>query len=68
MQQTNAAIKCNKPNGPLYYHILTFAWARASYIHTCSDTKPVAPRLRETGTPRNPSQRSRRSLREYGTT
>ena len=24
-----------------------FAWAKASYSQTCSDTKPVAPRLRE---------------------
>ena len=35
---------------------------RASYNQTCSDTKPVAPRLRETGTPHIPAQRSRRSL------
>ena len=38
MQQTNWG---------LYYCFLTFGRARASYSQTCSDTKPVAPRLRE---------------------
>ena len=65
MQQTNAATKCNK-QGRLYttdyYRFLPLALTRASYSQTCSDTKPVAPRLRETGTPRIPAQRSRRSL------
>ena len=46
----------------LYYRFLPLALTRASYSQTCSDTKPVAPRLRETGTPRIPAQRSRRSL------
>ena len=62
MQQTN---KCNK-QGRLYtadyYRFLPLALTRASYSQACSDTKPVAPRLRETGTPRIPAQRSRRSL------
>ena len=34
MQQSSAAT-----NGALYYRILTFAQARASYSQTCSDTK-----------------------------
>ena len=34
-------------NQTLYYHFLTFTRARASYSQTCSDTKPVAPWLRE---------------------
>ena len=51
----------------LYYRILMLPWARASYNQTCSDTKLVAPRLRETETPRIPAQRSRRSLLEYDT-
>ena len=59
MRQINAAIKFNKPTGGLYYRFLTFARSRASYSQTCSDTKPVAPQLRETGTPRIPAQRSR---------
>ena len=65
MQQTNAATKCNE-QARLYtttfYRFLSLALTRASYSQTCSDTKPVAPRLRETGTPRIPAQRSRRSL------
>ena len=62
MQQSSATNQLG-----LYYHFLMFARSRASYSQTCSDTKPVAPRLRETGTPRIPAQRSRRSLLEYGT-
>ena len=54
MQQTDAATKCNK-QGRLYttdfYRFLPLALTRASYSQTCSDTKLVAPRLRETGTP-----------------
>ena len=46
---------------------LTYARARASYSQTCSDTKPVAPWLRETRMPRIPAQRPRRILLEYGT-
>ena len=46
-----ATNKCSnqvkQTNWGLYYRFLTFAWARASYSQTCSDTKPVAPRLRE---------------------
>ena len=42
MQQPNT-IK----NWGLYYRFLTFTWSRASYSQTCSDTKPVAPQLRE---------------------
>ena len=65
MQQTNAATKCNK-QARLYttdfYRFLPLALTRASYSQTCFDTKPVAPRLRETGTPRIPAQRWRRSL------
>ena len=65
MQQTNAATKCNK-QGRLYttdyYRFLPLALTRASYSQTCSDTKPVAPWVRETGTPHIPAQRSRRSL------
>ena len=65
MQQPNASSKGN--NQTLYYCFLTFQRTRTLYSQTCSDTKPVAPRLRETGTPRIPAQRSRRSLLEYGT-
>ena len=57
MQQPNAASKGN--NQTLYYHFLTFQQTRTLYSQTCSDTKPVAPRLRENGTPRIPAQRSR---------
>ena len=57
MQQPNAASKGN--NQTLYYRFLTFQQTRMLYSQTCSDTKPVAPRLRETGTPRIPAQRSR---------
>ena len=43
--------KCNnqvqQTNWGLYYRFLTFVRARASYSQTCSDTNPVAPRLRE---------------------
>ena len=66
----NAATKCNKQTRLYttdFYRFLPLALTRASYSQTCSDTKPVAPRLRETGTPRIPAQRSRRSLLEYGT-
>ena len=56
MQHPNAASKGN--NQTLYYRFLTFQQTRMLYSQTCSDTKPVAPRLRETGTPRIPSQRS----------
>ena len=70
VQQTNAATICNK-QAKLYttdcYRFLPLALTRASYSQTCYDTKPVAPRLRETGTPHIPAQRSRRSLLEYGT-
>ena len=45
MQQPNAASKGN--NQTLYYHFLTFKRTRMLYSQTCSDTKPVAPRLRE---------------------
>ena len=45
MLQTNAASKGN--NQTLYYRFLTFARSRASYSQTCSNTKPVAPRLKE---------------------
>ena len=45
MQQPNAASKGN--NQTLYYHFLTFKRTRTLYSQTCSDTKPVAPRLRE---------------------
>ena len=46
MQQTNAATNAtNKPDSIL--PILPLALTRASYSQTCSDTKPVAPRLRE---------------------
>ena len=66
-----ATNKCSnqvqQTNWGLYYCFLTFARSRASYSQTFSDTKPVAPRLRETGMPRIPAQRSRRSLLEYGT-
>ena len=65
MQHPNAASKGN--NQILYYRFLTFQRARTLYSQTCSDTKPVAPRLRETGTPHIPAQRSRRSLLEYDT-
>ena len=51
----------------LYYQLLPLALTRASYSQTCSDTKPVAPRLRETGTSRIPAQRSMRNLLEYDT-
>ena len=60
-------IQMQRTNWGLYYCFQTFARARASYSQTCSDTKPVAPWLRETGTPCIPTQRSRRSLLEYGT-
>ena len=54
MKQTIAATKCNK-QARLYttdfYRFLPLALTRASYSQTCSDTKPVAPRLRGTGTP-----------------
>ena len=50
MRQTNVAIKCNK-QARLYttdfYRFLPLTLTRASYSQTCSDTKPVAPRLRE---------------------
>ena len=65
MQQTNAAIKCNHQARHYttdFYRFLPPALNRVSYSHTCPDTKPVAPRLRETGTSRIPAQRSRRSL------
>ena len=51
--------QCNnqvqQTNWGLYYRILTFHCV-------LKNTPLVAPRLRETGTPRNPAQRSRRSL------
>ena len=65
MQQTNAATKCNH-QARLYttdfYRFLPLALTMASYSQTCSDTKPVASRLKETGMPRILAQRSRRSL------
>ena len=36
-----------KTNWGLYCRFLTFARSTVSYSQTCSDTKPVAPRLRE---------------------
>ena len=45
MQQPNAASKGN--NHTLYYRFLTFQLTRMLYSQTCSDTKLVAPRLRE---------------------
>ena len=48
MQQPNAANKGN--NQTLYYRFLTFLRTRTLYNQTCSDTKLVAPRLRESGT------------------
>ena len=57
MQHPNAASKGN--NQTLYYHFLTFQRTRTLYSQTCSNTKPVAPRLREIGTPRIPAQRSK---------
>ena len=54
MQQTNTATKCNKQtrlDTTDFYQFLPLVLTRASYSQTCSDTKPVAPRLRETGTP-----------------
>ena len=45
MQQPNAASKGN--NQTLHYHFLTFQRTRTLYSQTCSDTKPVAPQLRE---------------------
>ena len=42
MQQSSATNQLG-----LYYRFLTFARARASYSQTCSDTKPMAPRLKE---------------------
>ena len=45
MQQPNAASKGN--NQTLYNRFLTFQRTRTLYNQTCSDTKPVAPRLRE---------------------
>ena len=65
MQQTNAATKCNKQTRLYttdFYRFLPLALTRASYSQSYSDTKPVAPRLREAGMPRIPAQRSRRSL------
>ena len=50
MQQTTAATKCNH-QARLYttdfYRFLPLALTRACYSQTCSNTKPVAPRLRE---------------------
>ena len=43
MQQSSASNKLG-----LYYRFLMFARSRASYSQTYSDTKLVAPRLRET--------------------
>lgn len=60
-----AITKCNKQtrlNTTDFYQFLPLALTRASYSQTCSDTKPVAPQLRETGTSRIPAQRSKRSL------
>ena len=45
MNQPNAASKGN--NQTLYYCFLMFQRTRTLYNQTCSDTKPVAPRLRE---------------------
>ena len=45
MQQPNVASKGN--NQTLFYCFLTFQWTRTLYSQTCSDTKHVAPRLRE---------------------
>ena len=45
MQQPNAASKGN--NQTLYYSFLTVQRTRTLYSQTCSDTKPVAPRLIE---------------------
>ena len=45
MQQLNPANKGNYQT--LYYRFLTFQRTRTSYSQTYSDTKPVAPRLRE---------------------
>ena len=62
MQHTNASTKCNHQaslHTTDYYRFLPLALTRASHNQTCSDTKPVAPRLRETGTPCIPAQRSR---------
>ena len=48
MQQPNAASKGNSQT--LYYRFLTFQRTTTLYSQTCSNTKPMAPRLRETGT------------------
>ena len=45
MQQPNAGSKGNNQN--LCYRFLTFQWTRTLYSQTCSNTKPVAPWLRE---------------------
>ena len=45
MQQPNAASKGN--NQTLYYRFLMFQRTRTLYSQTCSDTKPMAPRLRD---------------------
>ena len=47
MRQTKCSNQVQQTNWGLYYRFLTFARSRASYNHTCFDTKPVAPRLRE---------------------
>ena len=66
MQQPNAT---NKTNSIL---LISTSFYRSHRLgrptaKPSSDTKPVAPRLRETGTTRIPAQRSRRSIVEYDT-
>ena len=61
MQQPNA-IKQAILYTTDFYRFLPLVVTRASYGQTCSDTKSVAPRLRETGSPRILAQISRRSL------
>ena len=64
MQQPNAVSKGN--NQTLYYRFLMFQRTRTLYNQTCSDTKPVAPRLKETETPHIPEDFTSIFGMEYG--